>query len=198
MVQMTCPCCFTEFPVEAGLAEADGKRLAAALGVLNPDLVRALFSYLRLHKPAQRALSQHKALNLANEFTEWVTSGEVRRNGVSRPAPLAIWSQAIEQMSEGRANLRLPLKGHGYLLEVVFALADRADAEQERTREQRTREGRHLESSTPRNHDGSDDTERREAFQNVIYDITHRLRFEQITEDEAKRLRDEARKKYGF
>ncbi|MGO1073191.1 hypothetical protein [Lysobacter sp. CA199] len=198
MVQMTCPCCFAEFPVEAGLVEADGKRLAAALGVMDADLVRVLFGYLRLHKPAQRALAQHKALTLAVEIGDLVASGEVRRNGVSRPASLAVWAQAIEQMLEGRSSLRLPLKGHGYLLEVVFGLADRADAENEREREQRVREGRRPDAVAQPKPKTSDAQARREALENELYDIAHRLRFEQISEQDAQRLRAEAPKKHGF
>lgn len=149
MIQLTCPCCQTQFPIEAGLLDDDGKRLAAVFAAMEPDLARALLGYLRLHKPATRALSQRRAARLVAEVVELVGLGEVTRNGATRPAPPQVWVQAMEQMLEGRERLRLPLSGHGYLLEVAFGQADKIDAQAEKAREERMRSGRRADSATP-------------------------------------------------
>ncbi|MHB1273638.1 MAG: hypothetical protein ACYCZD_12890 [Rhodanobacter sp.] len=67
----------------------------------------------------------------------------------ARPATPSMWAAAIEQMIDARAKLRLPLSGHGYLMEVVFGLADQADAAAERTREADKRSGRRTGPSPP-------------------------------------------------
>lgn len=41
-MQLQCPCCGEQFPVEAGFADTDGKRLAALFAGLDPKLGRAI------------------------------------------------------------------------------------------------------------------------------------------------------------
>lgn len=141
-MRVCCPACDTDFPIEAGFAEADGKRLAALLAAMDAALGRSMLGYLRLHKPARTQLRMAKAAKLAQEIAELVASGEVSRGGLCRPCTAATWVAGIEQMLSTKDKLRLPLSGHGYLLEVVFGLADKADAVAERTRETDLRQGR--------------------------------------------------------
>jgi hypothetical protein len=148
-MQLTCPCCGVDYPIEAGLAEGDGKRLAALLAGVEPDLGRALVSYLRMHKPPQTALRLARAAKLAGEVVELVRSGTVRRGQMpARPAPVTLWVAGIETLLGKRDKLRLPLHGHGYLLEIVYGLAEQADAAAEREREAQTRRG-HRPGATP-------------------------------------------------
>lgn len=143
-MQVCCPCCNTEFPIEAGFAEADGKRLAAVLAALEPTVGRALIGYLRLFKPPKTALRMARAVKFASEVTALISTGDVcrdERGGVRRQAIPALWAQGMEQMAAQRDRLTLPLDGHGYLRAVVFGLADQADAVVERTREEHLRRG---------------------------------------------------------
>ncbi|MDZ4378792.1 MAG: hypothetical protein U0973_11625 [Xanthomonadaceae bacterium] len=112
-------------------------------------MARAVLGYLRLHKPSTRALSQRRAARLVAGVLELIACGEVTRNGVTRPAPPTVWVQAMDQMLEGRERLRLPLSGHGYLLEVAFGHADKIDAQAEKAREERMRSGRRADSAAP-------------------------------------------------
>lgn len=137
-MQVCCPCCNTEFPIEAGFAEADGKRLAAVLAEFDPAVGRAMISYLRLFKPAKTALRVARAAKLAREVADLVAAGNVcrdERGGIRRPAPPIVWAQAMEQMAQQRDRLTLPLDSHGYLRAVAFGIADQADAVAERARE---------------------------------------------------------------
>jgi hypothetical protein len=146
-MQVCCPVCDAEFPIEAGFIEGDGKRLAALLAEAEPALGRALVGYLRLFKPAKTALRVTRAAKLAGELLDLVRAGEVSRAGSTRRTAPGLWIAGIEQMLATRDRLRLPLSGHGYLAEVVFALADRADAAIERQREEDRRVGRGREGS---------------------------------------------------
>lgn len=138
-MQLTCPCCDAEFPIEAGFADDDGKRLAAVLVEFDPALGRSVLRYLRLFKPAKTALRSARATRLVRELAELVKGGTVcrdERGGVRRPASAAVWNAGIEQMLASRATLTLPLDSHNYLRAVVFGLADQADAQVEHAREQ--------------------------------------------------------------
>lgn len=142
-MHLCCPTCSTEFPIEAGLIEADGKRLAAVMAALDPAVGRALIGYLRLFKPPKTGLRMARAAKLAKEVADLVSAGEVakdERTGVRRPATAAMWAAGMEQMAGLRDRLTLPLESHGYLRAVVFGLADQADAAAERQREERARQ----------------------------------------------------------
>lgn len=141
-MQVTCPCCDVEFPIEAGFADDDGKRLAAVLADFEPALGRSVLRYLRLFKPAKTALRSARAAKLVRELAELAKAGTVcrdERSGLRRPASAAVWNAGIEQMLANRTALSLPLENHNYLRAVVFGLADQADAQAEQAREQARR-----------------------------------------------------------
>ena len=134
-MKIVCPECQSQFPLSAGLLDAEAKRFGIAMAGLDPVVGRALVQYLALHKPEKTALRLTKAAKIAEEIAALVAAGTVRRNGTTRPAPPAVWATAMEHMVDQRGKLRLPLSGHGYLAEVVYGLADTADANAERQRE---------------------------------------------------------------
>ena len=137
-MRLTCPCCDTEFPIEAGFSEADGKRFAALVAELEPALGRAVLAYLRLFKPNKTALRLSRATRIVDELMMLVRAGTVCRDeraGMRRPADQTVWAAGIEQMLAAREGLSLPLDNHNYLRAVVYGLADKADAKAEHARE---------------------------------------------------------------
>lgn len=143
-MQVTCPCCNTEFPIEAGFSEVDGKRLAAIMAEFDPAVGRSMISYLRLFKPAKTSLRMARAAKIAREAADLVSAGDVcrdERGGVRRPTTPSMWAQGMEQMASQRDRLSLPIDGHGYLRAVVFGIADGIDAAAERDREKSIRRG---------------------------------------------------------
>jgi hypothetical protein len=150
-VQVTCPSCSCEFPVEAGYADADGKRLAALFAEMEPALGRAVLAYLRLFKPAKNALRMSRAIKIVQQLLDLVNAGSVcrdERNGVRRPASPTTWTAGIEQMLQIRANLVLPIESHNYLRAIVFGIADSADAHAERRKEAEVRVGKHRQGTS--------------------------------------------------
>jgi hypothetical protein len=145
-MQLTCPVCAAEYPIEAGYTDADGKRLAALFAEFEPALGRAVIAYLRLFKPPKNALRTARAAAIVQQLLELVRPGTVcrdERGGVRRPAPPPIWLAAMEQMLADRGKLTLPLGNHHYLRAVAFGLADSADAARERQKEADLRVGKH-------------------------------------------------------
>lgn len=125
-MQLQCPCCGEQFPIEAGFADADGKKLAALLAGLDPKLGRAVLNYLRLFSPAKRGLRMTRAIKLVEELLDLVNAGTVQkdaRTNDSKPAQPRIWTAGIEQMLITRDRLSLPLENHNYLRAVVYGIA---------------------------------------------------------------------------
>ncbi|MDX1465581.1 MAG: hypothetical protein R3215_07780 [Halomonas sp.] len=135
-----CPECGMSGDMAAFVAQGEhNQALAAALEIpaqLGPRIVR----YLGLFRPPSRALAGAKALRLLNELRDTIASGQIERKGITRPAPVPVWAAALDQLLE-RPPTKLPLNGHGYLFEVVASVADKADAERERKREDAARSG---------------------------------------------------------
>ena len=137
-MRITCPNCAETYPIEAGFAAADGKRLAVQFAELEPVLARAVISYLRLFKPPKSALRTARAIKIIEELRALVEPGTVcrdERSGLRRPATQAMWAGGIDQMLATPGKLSLPLANHHYLRAIVFGIADQADAKTERARE---------------------------------------------------------------
>jgi len=134
-----CPDCglAADLHAFAGAAE-QSQALAAALD-MPAGLGSRVTAYLRLFSPPKRALSAHKAARLLTELAEAVNSGQVERKGESFAAPLETWKAGLDQMLTNRQTLRLPLKSHGYLCEIVAGLAQKAEAKAEAARIERER-----------------------------------------------------------
>lgn len=191
-MHVTCPNCDTVFPIAAGFAEADGKRLAAVLAEFEPTLGRAVIAYLGLFKPLKTALRITRALRLVGELQALVAAGDVakdERTGVRRPATASLWVAGIEQMLAQRSSLTLPLDSHGYLRAVVYGLADKADAAAEIQREDQARNRRRT---------GLDATAVRSALAVALERIDHDERtLGLLSPAEADAKRAEARRTHG-
>lgn len=143
-MQLKCPACNAGFSLEAALAvDAARSALLTALQMLPSPLGSLLVQYLGMFRAAGRALSFERVDKLLGELKPMFESGTVTRNGLSRPCPLTYWQQGIEKMIELRNNdkLQLPLKTHGYLLEIVSGLAEQAGAREEKMQETQRRVG---------------------------------------------------------
>lgn len=128
-MELTCPCCKTRFPLQAGFLEADGLELAALYGALDPETARAMDAYLMLFKPKKTCLSNKRALTLAAELLPFILNGRFKRGGESYAAAAADWAAAMGNLVAHPPS-KLPLKSHGYLVEVVIGtLADRINKE---------------------------------------------------------------------
>lgn len=109
-MQLTCPCCFARFPVEAALTDEAARQAVAAALKLPAPLGDLLLRYIGLFRPDKRALS---------------------------------WDRASRLLAE----LQLPLKSHGYLLEIVAGLASKTEGAAERQIEEQKGYRFHRKSS---------------------------------------------------
>jgi len=145
MLPGCCPSCGFTGDIEAFLIEPEAKRAIARVAVLDPGIGKVIGPYLRLFGTGKRGLQLRRAVKLIDELAALVEAGEVCRDervGVRRPASASMWLAGIEQMLATPPSG--PLHNHHYLRAVVFGLADSADAQAERQREENARAGRRV------------------------------------------------------
>jgi len=144
-MRVTCPSCCASFSLDVAL-QMDASRSALMRALQMPAPLASLWAqYLGMWRSKSRALAHDRADKIMAELLPMLDAASVVRNGNSRPAPLELWRDALQQMIDLRNadKLQLPLKSHGYLLEIVFAAADRGVAQQERQVEEPRRRGDH-------------------------------------------------------
>ncbi|WP_245552756.1 hypothetical protein [Actinobacillus capsulatus] len=56
---------------------------------------------------------------ILNELLPCVQAQQIKRDGKVYPAPIDAWIYAINSMLANRHHLKLPMKNHGYLFEVI-------------------------------------------------------------------------------
>lgn len=151
-MRITCPSCCASFSLDVALQmDASRRALRSALHMPAP-LAELWAQYLGMFRSKGRALAHDRADKLMSELIPMLDAGTVTRNGNTRPAALDLWRAALEQMVELRNadKLQLPLKSHGYLLEIVFAAADRSAAKAEQAVEVSRQRGQHRNAANDR------------------------------------------------
>lgn len=116
--------------------ESAREAVMAALEV-PPPLGKLLLQYVGLFRPTKYALGFDRVASLLNELLPMLKENVIERNGITYPAPLPYWREAIEQMLAARERLVLPLKSHGYLLEIIAGIASKTAGKAEARREEK-------------------------------------------------------------
>lgn len=142
-LSVCCPVCAAAFPLEAGLNDADARRCVVLVGELPPAIARLVVPYLRLFAPPTRGLTWSRAARLLEDLVPHVTAGEVSRRGSTYPAPPEHWLRGLQTVLDQREQLRLPLRGHGYLIEILVGQAEKMAAKAETQREVDRQAARH-------------------------------------------------------
>lgn len=192
-MRICCPSCGESYPIAAGLADDDGKRLAALFADMEPVLGRAVIGYLRLFKPAKTALRTARAIKIVEDLMALVRAGSVcrdERGGLRRPASPAIWAAGIEQMLAAPGKLTLPLANHHYLRAIVFGLAEQADAARERTTEADLRAGK-------RRAGPSDEVMSESPLQNHLAWLRQQLEYGSIDQAQFQAQADAAKREHA-
>lgn len=140
-MRVTCPACGSQYDLDAAMNDRDARRFVELAASLHPTVARPLIHYLALFRPAKTGMRWSRMLSLAQELVPQIQAGRVTRGGITRVATVEMWGAALQQLADRPAHLRLPLKSHGYLLEVVSGLAERAAAAAERETEESRRRG---------------------------------------------------------
>lgn len=136
-MNITCPACRAEMSLDVLLAAEDTRHVLADLLAVSLPFGALTLRYIALFRPPKRHLSHRRMLDLVAELLQDVRRGAIERKGRDWPLSVDLWRQGLETVLAARdkGQLTLPLTSHGYLYEVLCALADKHEGEQERQAE---------------------------------------------------------------
>jgi hypothetical protein len=132
-----------------------------------------------MFRPEKTGLRWRRAEAILTELVEMVRDG-FSRDRKHCKAPAEVWAHALQEVCN--RDLRRPLKGHGYLQEVVLGLSDRYAAEEETRHHQDMQAGKRPRREAPA------DTAPEDKLDAAIQGVWHRFQSGYI--DEAQRDRE--------
>lgn len=130
-MKLTCPSCGASMSLDIVLAN-EGAREAIMLALRMPAPIgKLLVQYVALFRPASRSLSFDRVAGLLSELLPMIEAARIERSGRTWAAPQEAWRAALDEILSKRDKLTLPLKSHGYLLEILAGYANKAEAKDE-------------------------------------------------------------------
>ncbi len=122
--------------------DAAARQAVATALALPANLGPRLLRYLALFRPPNRSLTWERVARLLGELQGMIDAGRIQRHGRPWAVTPAAWQVALDEMLERRHSLSLPLKSHGYLLEILAGQANQAEARHEERVETERRQPR--------------------------------------------------------
>jgi hypothetical protein len=134
-MKLVCPACGSVNSLDS-LIGHDGARAAIAeVAAISGPFAGAVLRYLALFRPEKRQLSLDRVASLLAELKPMILEARIERSGRSYAAPREVWVAAIDSILASRDRLTLPLKSHGYLLEIIIGQIHKAEQAAETKRE---------------------------------------------------------------
>ncbi|MGE4501958.1 MAG: hypothetical protein AB7D03_03710 [Thiomicrospira sp.] len=127
----------------AGLLDFANEEAARQTVLLVADLPKSLgrlsLRYIGLFKPTQNSLSWERSLKLLQSLKHDIDRAQIDRHGRIWPAPESHWVQAFNLVIEKAEakTLKLPLKNHAYLYEIISSQQNAAEAHAEQAIEKK-------------------------------------------------------------
>jgi len=136
-MKTTCPACGAVSSLDAIIGSEGARDAVMAALQLPAPLGKLLVQYLALFRPPKRQLSFDRVATILGELQPMIQAASIERNGRTWSAPQDYWKMALEEIVTKRDRLTLPLKSHGYLLEIIAGYSNKAEARQESQTEAR-------------------------------------------------------------
>ena len=116
-----CPCCGAENSLDALIGNDDARDAVLAVIAIGGELPKLAVQYIGLFRPAKTALTWARTAKLLNDILPDIRRGAIMRERVEYPAPAEAWLYGFRELLARRnaGGLKLPLKSHGYLYEVI-------------------------------------------------------------------------------
>jgi hypothetical protein len=134
-MKCVCPACGSVNSLDALLGHEGARAALAELAKLSGPLAIAVVRYLALFRPEKRQLSLDRMASLLAELNPMIMEARIERKGRAYAAPREVWVGAIDNILATRDRLVLPLKSHGYLLEIIIGQIHKAEMAAEEKRE---------------------------------------------------------------
>lgn len=116
-----CPCCGAENSLDALIAHEGARQAVWAVAQVGGEVGKLAVQYIALFRPAKTALTFERMAKLLGELLPDMERGAISRNSLEYPAPPEAWIYGFRELLARRnvGSLKLPLKSHGYLYEVI-------------------------------------------------------------------------------
>ena len=120
-MNIKCPNCGAVHSLDSLINDAEASAVLRTVLEMDAEMGKAAIRYVGLFRPAKSQLSWARTAKLLNELMPMIKAQSVVRDGVSSPAPAEAWIHGFNETVNARdqGRLKLPLKSHGYLLEIV-------------------------------------------------------------------------------
>ena len=120
-MNIKCPNCGAVHSLDSLINDAEASAVLRTVLEMDAELGKAAIRYIGLFRPAKSQLSWARTAKLLNELLPMIKAQEAVRDGVCFPAPTEAWIHGFNETVNARdqGRLKLPLKSHGYLLEIV-------------------------------------------------------------------------------
>lgn len=128
-MRLTCPSCGAMSSLDA-LIGHEAARSILVQALEQTQVGKRLIRYAALFRPAQRQLSWERFATLIGPVLDMTRDARIERHGRTWAAPAETWIAALDEILTKRdeGKLTLPLKSHGYLLEIVAGQSGKAEA----------------------------------------------------------------------
>lgn len=116
-----CPNCGAVHSLDSLLGNDGATELIQAVLEFDAAVGKLAVRYVGLFRPAKSQLTFSRAAKLLGELLPDIQAGQISRDGVVYPAPPEAWIYGLQAAIDARdaGRLKLPLKSHGYLYEVI-------------------------------------------------------------------------------
>ncbi|WP_296186323.1 hypothetical protein [uncultured Neisseria sp.] len=120
-MNVKCPNCGAVHSLDTLINDAEASAVLKAVLEMDAEMGKAAIRYIGLFRPAKSQLSWARTAKLLNELLPMIKAQEAARDGVCFPASTEAWIHGLNETVNARdqGRLKLPLKSHGYLLEIV-------------------------------------------------------------------------------
>ena len=120
-MNIKCPNCGAVHSLDSLINDAEASAVLRAVLEMDAEMGKAAIRYVGLFRPSKSQLSWARTAKLLNELMPMIKAQEAVRDGVCFPAPTEAWIHGFNETVNARdqGRLKLPLKSHGYLLEIV-------------------------------------------------------------------------------
>ena len=120
-MNIKCPNCGAVHSLDSLINDAEASAVLRTVLEMDAELGKAAIRYIGLFRPAKSQLSWARTAKLLNELMPMIKAQEATRDGICFPVPAEAWIHGFNETVNARdqGRLKLPLKSHGYLLEIV-------------------------------------------------------------------------------
>lgn len=139
--------------------EESARQAVYLVAALPKSLGQLTLRYIGLFRPTQRSLSWDRMLKLLRPLAADIDAGRIERHGRIWSAPERLWHKALTAtLDQAEINkVKLPLKNHNYLYEIICSEQNSIEAQAEQKIEEQRQQAQHRKKQPENNNQTAED-----------------------------------------